>query len=197
MLNKCAHRVIGYKSYRINTSTFLSKLNWLSFYQMVIAGSLKTIHKMVHNNEPIALIKYLYNVNCRENTTHVSLSVPDARFFPDCQTGLSYFKPNKISPVRIRTLPISKGLWFNEIYNQMEDFLHKFVCKKLWVILAMYSNEGGKPRSKIIRKYVYHLTSIHLLVCHFIRTQLFWCHLINTPLPLGHFISTQFILNLW
>ena len=55
LLNKCIHSVLGFQSYKMNTVTILNKLNWLSFQQMVISGSLKTIYKMIFAKEPRAL----------------------------------------------------------------------------------------------------------------------------------------------
>ena len=91
LLNKCAHRVIGFDSYRMNTTTFLSKLNWLSFYQMVIAGSLKTIHKMVNTNEPIALTNYLLSINTRDNTHRIGKNIALSRESKSIKTKNSFF----------------------------------------------------------------------------------------------------------
>ena len=47
-------------------------------------------------------------INSRVNSTYVLLTVPAFETDPDYRTGLSYLKPNKICPVQIRSLPISK-----------------------------------------------------------------------------------------
>ena len=46
LLNKCSHKILGITSYRLNTTTILNKLNWLSLHQMIIFNSLKLIHRI-------------------------------------------------------------------------------------------------------------------------------------------------------
>merc|ERR1712105_100885 len=57
--NKCTHNILGYSSYKVNTTTFLKKLDWLSFPQTIVFQSLKLIHKVSFEQEPIALNNYL------------------------------------------------------------------------------------------------------------------------------------------
>ena len=57
-------------------------------------------------------------INSRVNLTRISLPVSNAETVSDSRRGLSYLKPNKISPAIIRSLQINKVLQFNEKYNQ-------------------------------------------------------------------------------
>ena len=65
LLNKCANRIIGYRALKMSTMAKLQELNWISFPQMVCYQSLKLIHKISYNNEPLALTKYLYHSQVR------------------------------------------------------------------------------------------------------------------------------------
>ena len=66
-------------------------------------------------------------MNSGENTPRISFSIL-VGIDPDVWTSLSYFKLNKIYTVRLRSLPISKALRFNEIYNQTRlSFINLFV----------------------------------------------------------------------
>ena len=132
LLNKCAHRVIGFESYRMNTSTFLSKLNWLSFYQMVIAGSLKTVHKMVINNEPIALTNYLYNSNSRENMNRIGKNIALSRERKSIKTKNSFLNRSIIiyNSLKIHIVALDhkifksriKGyIWSNFAFNNIPN----------------------------------------------------------------------------
>ena len=67
LLMKCAHNVLGYPSYKLNTTTILGRLNWLSFPQMVIFDALKLVHKVSFEGIPLALTQYLhYNMERTE-----------------------------------------------------------------------------------------------------------------------------------
>ena len=52
---------MGINSYRLTTSTILSKLKWLSIPQMICYQSLLLIHKISNDNKPPSITKYLYH----------------------------------------------------------------------------------------------------------------------------------------
>ena len=61
LLNKCTHRILGITSYRLNTTTILNKLNWLSYHQIVIHESIKLMHRISYESQPPALSQLLYH----------------------------------------------------------------------------------------------------------------------------------------
>ena len=61
LLNKCSHKILGIASYRLNTTTILDKLNWLSYYQLIIHKSVKLIHRVSYESKPPSLSKLLYH----------------------------------------------------------------------------------------------------------------------------------------
>ena len=61
LLNKCTHRILGISSYRLNTTTILNKLNWLSYHQIVIHESVKLMHRISYESQPPALSQLLYH----------------------------------------------------------------------------------------------------------------------------------------
>ena len=63
LLMKCAHRILGFHSYKMNTTSILKQLNWLSLPQLIIHESLKLTHKITFDHTPPALTKYFaYNL---------------------------------------------------------------------------------------------------------------------------------------
>ena len=60
-LNKCTHRILSISSYRLNTTTILNKLNWLSYHQIVMHESVKLIYRISHESQPPALSQLLYH----------------------------------------------------------------------------------------------------------------------------------------
>ena len=63
LLNKCSHRILGIGSYKMNTLTILSKLNWVSYYQMISLQSMKLIHRISYEQQPPALYNYMHQPN--------------------------------------------------------------------------------------------------------------------------------------
>ena len=61
LLNKCTHRILGISSYRLNTTTILNKLNWLSYHQIVLHESIKLMHRISYESQPPALSQLLYH----------------------------------------------------------------------------------------------------------------------------------------
>merc|ERR1712115_415944 len=61
LLNKCSHKILGITSYRLNTSTILGKLNWLSYYQLIIHESIKLIHRVSYECKPLSPSQLLYH----------------------------------------------------------------------------------------------------------------------------------------
>ena len=59
LLNKCMHKLLGFYSYRLSTTTILRKLSWISYPQMVIACACKSIHKIASQQKPLALSQYI------------------------------------------------------------------------------------------------------------------------------------------
>ena len=55
LLNKCSHKILGILSYRLNTTTILNKLNWLSYHQLIIHESIKLIHRVSFEAKPPSL----------------------------------------------------------------------------------------------------------------------------------------------
>ena len=61
LLNKCSHKILGITSYKLNTITILNKLNWLSYYQLIIHESVKLIHRVSYESQPPALSQLLFH----------------------------------------------------------------------------------------------------------------------------------------
>ena len=61
LLNKCTHRILSISSYRLNTTTILNKLNWLSYHQIVMHESVKLMYRISHESQPPALSQLLYH----------------------------------------------------------------------------------------------------------------------------------------
>ena len=61
LLNKCTHKILGITSYKLNTTTILNKLNWLSYYQIIIHKSVKLIHRISYESQPASLSQLLYH----------------------------------------------------------------------------------------------------------------------------------------
>ena len=61
LLNKCTHKILGITSYKLNTTTILNKLNWLSYYQIIIHESIKLVHRISYESQPPSLSQLLYH----------------------------------------------------------------------------------------------------------------------------------------
>ena len=61
LLNKWTHKIFGITSYKLNTTTILNKLNWLSYYQIIIHESIKLIHRISYESQPPSLSQLLYH----------------------------------------------------------------------------------------------------------------------------------------
>ena len=61
LLNKCSHKILGITSYKLNTTTILNKLNWLSYYQLIIHESVKLMHRISYDSNPPSLSDLLYH----------------------------------------------------------------------------------------------------------------------------------------
>ena len=61
LLNKCSHKILGITSYKLNTITILNKLNWLSYYQLIIHEAVKLIHRISYESQPPALSQLLFH----------------------------------------------------------------------------------------------------------------------------------------
>ena len=67
LLNKCTHKILGITSYKLNTTTILNKLNWLSYHQIIIHESVKLIHRISYESQPPALSQLLYHSMARSD----------------------------------------------------------------------------------------------------------------------------------
>ena len=61
LLNKCTHKILGITSYKLNTTSILNKLNWLSYYQIIIHESIKLVHRISYESQPPALSQLLFH----------------------------------------------------------------------------------------------------------------------------------------
>jgi len=61
LLNKCSHKILGITSYKLNTTTILNKLNWLSYHQTIVHESVKLIHRISYDSNPPSLADLLYH----------------------------------------------------------------------------------------------------------------------------------------
>ena len=61
LLNKCSDKILGITSYKLNTITILNKLNWLSYYQLIIHESVKLIHRVSYESQPPSLSQLLFH----------------------------------------------------------------------------------------------------------------------------------------
>ena len=71
LLMKCARPLLGFKSFRMSTLQIMKKLNWLTIHQLIMAESIKIIHKITYENLPPAITKYITFPMSRENSQRV------------------------------------------------------------------------------------------------------------------------------
>ena len=120
LLSKCAHNVIGFRSYKMNLSSIYKELKWLSASQLIISQSLKSIHKISFEIMPPALTVYM---------RHSMVSTEGSRL---CR------KPSlKYMPSSAKTL---NGFFHRSvyIYNQIEDNYRMIPSKKFNKQISKY-----------------------------------------------------------
>jgi len=93
LFNKCAHRVIGFRSYKMTTSSILKELNWLSASQLIISHSLKLIHKVSYEMLPPALTQYLYHSMVRSNIARYTRKPSMTHKYLSSKTKNGFFPP--------------------------------------------------------------------------------------------------------
>ena len=49
---KCSTPILGFVSYKFSTQKVMSKLKWLTAYQVIMKESVLFIHKVIFNNQP-------------------------------------------------------------------------------------------------------------------------------------------------
>ena len=68
LLMKCAHKVLGYKSYKMTTIKIMSNMKLLTIHHMIIYESILFFHKVIFNNSPDSITKLItYSINDRNN----------------------------------------------------------------------------------------------------------------------------------
>ena len=59
LVNKCAHKILGFQSYRNSSAKNLKECNWISYNQMLIMGGIKLFHKVILTHKPRAITQYI------------------------------------------------------------------------------------------------------------------------------------------
>ena len=129
LINKCAHRILGIKSYRMTTLHNLKSLNWLTIQQMAIYQSLKVIHRIVTERQPSALVQYLHSPTQRENTIRINKYVSLQHKYITKKCKNSFFH---------RTL---------YIYNDIAEHMKILTPKKFKNSLKNYIRTNYEPRN--------------------------------------------------
>ena len=79
LYNKCAHRILGFRSYRMNMSTIFNKLQWTSFPQLIICESLKLVNKINFENKP-EVIYNLYHHSLQRSDHERQIRKPSIKY---------------------------------------------------------------------------------------------------------------------
>ena len=65
---KCAHKVLGFSSYKMTTIKIMSEMKLLTIHHMIIYETILFFHKGIFNNYPDSITKLItYGVNDRNN----------------------------------------------------------------------------------------------------------------------------------
>ena len=69
---KCSQPLLGFKSYKFSTQKIMNELNWLPIYQIITKETILFYHKVIFENQPPAITKYIsYSLansqNCRQS----------------------------------------------------------------------------------------------------------------------------------
>merc|ERR1712240_893922 len=67
LLNECSHKILGITSYKLNTTIILNKLNWLSYYKLIIHESVKLIHRISYESQPPSLSQLSFHSPVRSD----------------------------------------------------------------------------------------------------------------------------------
>ena len=118
--NKCAHRVLGFQSYKWNMTTIFKKLDWLSFTQMIHFESLKLFHKISFEQQPKALTKYLQHSLVRSDVARLVRKPSILYLSKTSKTSNSFLH---------RT---------NNIYNNIPDDLRILAKKKFAIEIKIH-----------------------------------------------------------
>ena len=113
LLNKCSQKILGISSYRLNTTTILNKLNWLSYHQLIIHESIKLIHRVSYESQPPALSQLLFHSLVRSDI--------------DCQVRKPSVKYKSLSAKTSNTF-LHRAV---HIYNTLPDTI-QFLPKNLF-----------------------------------------------------------------
>ena len=63
---KCTRYVLGFQSYKMSTHSIMKELKMLTIYQMIMKDVILFIHKVVFNERPSGLFKFI-TVGGKEN----------------------------------------------------------------------------------------------------------------------------------
>ena len=112
LLMKCAHKILGFKSYRMNTINILKELNWLSMSQMITFSAIKLVHKITYESVPPALTQFFfYNMERSDVARLVRKPSPRYRYkSAKCKNSFIHratYIYNQI-PHELRTINIKK-----------------------------------------------------------------------------------------
>ena len=72
LINKCSRPILGFKSFKWSTLKIMDTLKWNTIYHMIIADSLKFVHRPIFENLPPAINKYItYSTNRGEYVRYI------------------------------------------------------------------------------------------------------------------------------
>ena len=58
-LMKCTRYILGYKSFKMTTSSIMRELKFLTIHSMITSESILYIHKVIYNSSPTSIHKYI------------------------------------------------------------------------------------------------------------------------------------------
>ena len=124
LLNKCSHKILGIRSYSKTSSSNLKKLNWVSYYQMIMMGGVKLIHKVIVTHRPIALFQYMKQsmINTELDSRLVRHSYIKRQAKTNRTSNSFLYRVVKF----YNTLPLTVKSWEPKVFNtNIKDIIRK------------------------------------------------------------------------
>ena len=119
MIMKCSRPILGFKSLKYSTQKIMNELSWLPIYQMVTKETILFFHKVVFDNQPPAITKYISfslsnSQNCRQSRKSLIIQNHKSKKMYQTIFHMANFLLNKLpTDIRLKnTKQLSKYLQY-------------------------------------------------------------------------------------